>query len=219
MSLEPLIDSHYGALVEFLRLFQDSIENRGVVLQEYRKMGHWRLLFPCAFARKLGYKYLLQVDTDSDVMEELTFNILDVMEDGNLDIAARAITQDVATWGLSELTRYFIISEQISPTTLYDHCNPPNIDGLYTANSEQASQGLGWDRMVLHGNFVVYNLEFWFREDVQEYVRLILSTGGHFRFRWNEQAVVAMVWQIFVPKERFKKFSFKYQHGGAHVPL
>ena len=33
---------------------------------------------------------------------------------------------------------------------------------------------------------------------VQTFLRLVLSTGDRFRYRWNEQAVEGMLWQIFV---------------------
>lgn len=179
-------------------------------------MGHWRLHVPFAFGKTFGYKYMLQIDTDSAVLERLNFNLIEVMSEGDFQLGAHTITEEVA-YGLPELTRFYIVGEQITPATLFDHCQPPNMHGLYTSASETftnldtPSQG-GWDRSAPYGNFVLYNLDFWFQENVQQYVKFVVSTGGHFRFRWNEQAVVAMVWQLFVPKEKFKQFSFKYRH-------
>lgn len=195
-------------------------------------MGHWRLHYPFAYGRALGYKYLLQIDTDSNFLETIECNLVKEMEEGNFDMGGRIIIQDQPTWGLPELTRYFLVTEQIMPATLFDHCNPKNIDGLYTLSSttfpklepsskkwrvfdpdNRVGKG-GWSQTVIYGNFIIYNLEFWYREDVQKYFNFVTSTGGHFRFRWNEQAVVAMIWQIFVPEERFKLFSFRYSHDG-----
>lgn len=196
--------------------------------EDYRRMGHWRLNYPFAYGKLLGYKYLLQIDSDTNIQETLEHNLVEVMANGKFDIGCRRTGIDAPTWGLPELTRFFLIAEQLQPATLFQHCIPSNIDGLYTISSQSfprlgasndpwrrfyAENGGGWDRDTISGNFVLYDLDFWFREDVQKYLKLVLSTGGHFKFRWNEQAVVSMIWQIFVPDKRFKRFFFKYSHG------
>lgn len=191
-------------------------------------MGHWRLMYPFSYGRSLGYKYLLQVDKDSHFHEVIKHNLVEVMADGKFDMGARHTGRDEPTWGLPEITKYFLVAEQIQPATLFDHCSPNNIDGLHTVSSRtfsnpegsddplkliRAEDTRGWDQETVSSNFVLYDLDLWFREDVQSYLALVLSTGGHFRFRWNEQGVVSMIWQIFVQKNRFKRFSFKYSHG------
>jgi hypothetical protein len=37
---------------------------------------------------------------------------------------------------------------------------------------------------------------------VQRFVELVVSSQYHYRFRWNEQSVLGMVWQLFVPGEQ-----------------
>jgi hypothetical protein len=98
--------------------------------------------------------------------------------------------------------------------SLWEHCDPPNIDGLYTQNAKSYPGWVakGWDSMCLHGNFVLISAEWWYRQDVQSFIDLVLKTGAHFRFRWNEQAVMAMAWQIFCPMENLVKFEFEYAH-------
>ena len=196
--------------------------------EEYRRMGHWRLTFPIGFARSLGYKWALQIDTDSIVGERLEQNLVAELESRDAYLAARTTIIDVPTWGLPELTRYFIVTEQLVPQTLFSHCKPPSIDGLYTVGSEEFPGDLegepstslketgGWNRSVLYGNFLAINTDFWFREDIQAYLALIVGTGGHFRFRWNEQAVVGMLSQLFVPASRLHFFTFEYSHQGYH---
>lgn len=197
--------------------------------EDYRRMGHWRLSYPLELARSLGYKWVLQIDTDSWVRDPMQTNLVEELNRLDVDMAGRFMGTDVPTWGLPELTRYFLVTEQIVPATLFEHCSPPSIDGLYTLSSKafpgdvrggrDLQNGLlapehgGWDRTVISGNLVVINTEFWFRRDVQKYLRLVLGTGGHFRFRWNEQAVMGMIWQIFIPPERFHMFTFDYTHG------
>lgn len=43
-------------------------------------------------------------------------------------------------------------------------------------------------------------------------MKLVLSTGGHFRLRWQEQAVESMIWQIFVPRANFTLLPIKHEH-------
>ena len=44
-------------------------------------------------------------------------------------------------WGLPELARFFIVSSGIEPEgTIYKHCNPPNISGLYLPEGKKKDQ-------------------------------------------------------------------------------
>ena len=196
--------------------------------EEYRRMGHWRLTFPIGLARSLGYGWVLQMDADSVFEEVIEYNMIQELDHRKALIAGRATYVDLPTWGLPELTRYFLVAEQIVPTILFDFCKPPGIDGLYTVSSETFPGELngdpalalheagGWNKTVIYGNFILINTAFWYQHDVQKYLNLVLGTGGHFRFRWNEQSVIAMIWQVFVPYERFHLFQFTYSHQDHH---
>lgn len=45
-------------------------------------------------------------------------------------------------WGLPELTRYFLVSEGIEPTTLFDHCKPKSLEGLYITSVIDPRKGV-----------------------------------------------------------------------------
>lgn len=49
-------------------------------------------------------------------------------------MAAREIREDDAAvmWGLAELSKFFMVVEQLTPTVLFDHCKPKDITGLYS---------------------------------------------------------------------------------------
>lgn len=103
-------------------------------------------------------------------------------------------------WGLPELARFFIVSLEIEPEgTIYKHCNPPNISGLYLPPISEKNDWSkeGWDKSYLYGNCVFMRLDFWSSRYVQDFVRLCLDSGGTTRHRWNEQGVYAMVWQVW----------------------
>jgi hypothetical protein len=45
----------------------------------------------------------------------------------------------------------------------------------------------------------------------------VVQTGAHFRFRWNEQATLAMVWQLFVRENEWAQLHFPYEHRGRRL--
>jgi hypothetical protein len=182
--------------------------------QDYRRMGHWRLAHQFKLAADMGYATLLQVDDDSYFGTAVVQPVLAEFRQQRLKMATRVVNHDDVdtTIGLPELTRYFVTTENVTPTLLYSHCDPPSIDGLFTAGH---GAGRGWDRAMLFGNFVVYDVD-WMVSDVmvQRYIHTVLRTGGHFRFRWNEQATLAMVWQLFVGENEWALYDFEYSHHG-----
>lgn len=185
---------------------------KDVWTEGYRRMGHWRLTAQFRLARLLGYEYALQVDDDSEFPALVQTNIFEVMKAENLKISGRGSLPDetYVAVGLPELARYFIVTEGFQPSPLlFQHCKPPSIDGLF---SDVNGTGNGWDRTMFYGNFVVYSVDFMYEKMVQRFVNLVLQTGGHFRFRWNEQATIGMIWQLFVREGQYRVFDFPYKH-------
>ncbi|DBB14304.1 TPA: hypothetical protein ACH3X3_001241 [Trebouxia sp. C0006] len=183
--------------------------------ENYRRMGHWRLAFQMEFALKLGYKYVLQTDDDSGFAEPIDTNLIKFLGANQVYMAARNIIledpQD-CTLGLAEIAKLFLVTERLVPTTLYSQsCEPSNISGLYTTELGGPATG-GYRTNYLYGNFVIISLDFWFQDQIQRFVRLVLRTGAHFRYRWNEQQVQTLVWKIFVPANNFHLFDFAYEH-------
>ena len=97
--------------------------------EDYRRMGHWRLTFQMTFASSLRYKYILQLDDDSRFPLPVSTNLLQHMVDNRKMMAARHVNdRDMiqVILGAAELARYFLVTEQITPKTLYDYCTPKN---------------------------------------------------------------------------------------------
>lgn len=84
--------------------------------------------------RKHGYRYILQTDDDAFLEEPLTMNLMNLMSEHNFYIAARVVSKDepAVLWGLAELVKFFLLTEHISPITLFDHCQPHDITGVYS---------------------------------------------------------------------------------------
>lgn len=209
-------------------------EQKQTHIINYRLMGYWRLRFQFDFAREIGYKYLWQIDDDSQLLAPLGYNAIHRMENESLDIAGASLAGDYqgVLWGLAELTRYFIMTDLdgSAPQTLLDNCDPPTMHGLFTRVGEDRNETrlnmgaahiqqmneqkgfTGWNMEELYGNSIMFRVDFWFRPDVQRYLDLIHSTAGVFRFRWQEQGVMAMIWRLFVAPEHFQKMDFKFCH-------
>ena len=82
---------------------------------------------------------------------------------------------------------------------------------------EDVPRSGGWDRTILNGNCVMISLDFWFSSLVQRFVQLCRASGGSVMYRWNEQAVLGMVAQIFASQEQLLMFTFPYAHRCANV--
>ena len=57
-------------------------------------MGHWRLLFPYAFADRLGYQYLWQTDDDAAVESDVGYNMVNHAREKQLLMMGRAVMNE-----------------------------------------------------------------------------------------------------------------------------
>lgn len=61
---------------------------------------------------------------------------------------------------------------------------------------------------------MVMDLGFMHDPLVQRFLELVVSSQYHYRFRWNEQSVLAMVFQLFVPEEQLARLPLtSWNHG------
>ncbi|KAG2497291.1 hypothetical protein HYH03_004874 [Edaphochlamys debaryana] len=213
-------------------LGRDSTQWMGPHTAPYRLMGDWRMSFMPYFVRTMGHRFVLQLDDDSFILSPVGRNLVAMFDQNGLKIAARQMYEEPpgVTWGLPELARYFIVSHKIVPAQLFSYCTPQSIEGAYSSfQAEDLERVLapeqmealqrnnlpatgGWNRTVLFGNCVMYSLDWWFTPMVNRFVQLCRATGGTFAYRWNEQGVIAMLWQLFVEPKQFYMFEFDYKH-------
>ncbi len=175
---------------------------------DYRKMGHFRLAFQFFFARDLGYKYLFQFDSDSYVLQPVKFNMLQYLKDKDLYMTNRPhFFYEVQGYqvGLPELTRYWIVT-RYGLKWQPPRRKPNNLDGLHT-NPEPCWWGfpnsIGWDAYNIAGHFNTFSLDFWFQEPIQDFLHVVIRSNGHIEQRWADVCPHSMIWQLFVPKDKF----------------
>jgi hypothetical protein len=67
-------------------------------------------------------------------------------------------------WGLAELANFYLTSNKLQPkSALFQHLEPPTMDGLYSAPVKVNG---GYDGSILWGNFVILSTELWARPEV-----------------------------------------------------
>ncbi|KAG2483029.1 hypothetical protein HYH03_018059 [Edaphochlamys debaryana] len=169
------------------------------------------------------------MDDDSFVLEQIPENLVSLFDKRKYKWGGRLVYPDVSmvTWGLPELTRYFLTTHRVTPTTLWAHCDPPGWSGLFSSadNASEAELQLrgswidsvtpragGWDRQVIEGSFMLISLEMYFRPLFQRFVELCRTSGGTGQYRWNQQSVLAMAVQLFVEKDELYVGTFEYIH-------
>jgi hypothetical protein len=118
------------------------------------------------------------------------------------------------TNGLPELVKYWLTVNLYTPKgDLVNRLEGKNLKNL---SSET------WDRYYHPGYFLIIDIDFWFRPEVQNFVMTILRVGRDIEGRWSEQMIHNFVRMIFIPNEnvwimnevdighdRFQKSSFE----------
>jgi hypothetical protein len=175
----------------------------------YHLMGRWRQTFAFDFVRAMGYEYMLQIDDDTFVLQPIDFNIVQDFRSRRIAFAHRDrvfVEKGVVTAGLPELVKYWMVTRNyLTPAgPLFENLNTGNISGL---------GGEGWNRQIVSGNFMLFNVGFWFEPAVQDFLQLVHSTGSDVTMRWQEQAVVNMVRLLFLPAQQVHAF---HQHQSLH---
>jgi hypothetical protein len=148
---------------------------------EYRLMGRWRLGYSFAFARALGYDFMLQLDDDSFLnTTHAGGDLLELLRAHNASMATHSSSLQLevpnAVIGLTQLVRFWYETRVSSALVvgvsqvnaarfravtgpLFQHFEPPNVEGLSTG---------AWDHIIVQSNFLLVNLDFWFSDDVQD---------------------------------------------------
>ena len=81
-------------------------------------------------------RYVLQLDDDSYILSPVQRNLVQMFDQEGYLLAARQHQQEsaVVSWGLPELARYFLTTQKVAPTILFDFCDPPSIEGLFSSS-------------------------------------------------------------------------------------
>jgi len=181
---------------------------------DYRMMGDWRLTFMPAFAKELGYQYVLQYDSDSFVPRPAKVHLVQFLRDKKIWLANNHYffnEHHSYFIGLPELTAFWLKTRGKKPVgCLFNYTRPSDMSGLKSMDGSISANDnpgwTGWQGRMMSGHFVAIDLEWWFDRWIQDYVQLVTRTGAHIEHRWNELSVLSMMWQVFVPEQHFHSF-------------
>eukprot|EP01038_Epipyxis_sp_PR26KG_P005286 gene5286-7347_t len=163
---------------------------------DYYLMGRWRLTYSLDFVKEMGYKYHLQFDDDAIINSKIKYNIVHELQRKATQMGVFSdLIGEVAhvVHGLPELSYFWIKLRHYTPKgEIFKNVNPHDLSGL---TSE------GWNRMYHPGYFMIISIDFWYSNEVQDYLTTILRSGKDVEGRWQEQAVMNMIRLVFVPKD------------------
>lgn len=168
----------------------------------YIEMGAWRLVPQFKHLRNMGHRYVLQTDDDALVHRQVDENIISLMEGKYMGGYCRKcfVENGGISGGGAELMAFYLKSFEMTPAgPLLSHCKPPNMTGLHSLQED----GTGWTPYNLAGNWNLFDLDFWFRKDVQIFVDLVRASHMIWKRRWNELMPQSMIAEMFVPDEKF----------------
>ncbi len=145
---------------------------------------------------------MLRLDEESFIRSPIAYNLLEFMSARNISYAYRSsfVEWPTCASGFPETLAAHIVMSRRTPTTLYHHCTPPNLQGLSAS---------GWDRRVIYNNFFLGSVPFWRRTDVQQLLRFIDRTGGMYTKRWGDAIIHAAVVQTFLEEDQVLRFVAK----------
>eukprot|EP01038_Epipyxis_sp_PR26KG_P005963 gene5963-8217_t len=157
-------------------------------------MGRWRLTFSFDFVKEMGYLYSLQLDDDAIITQPIRYNLVERMSSHSFSIAVvdrHYIDSPEATSGLPEITKNWLTKRPFTPIgSLQQHGGTDRLSSSH------------WDRSVSVGYFILMSVDFWFNADVQDYLQTIFLSGGDIEKRWQEQGVIGMIKQVFIPRNK-----------------
>ncbi|MCJ1368790.1 hypothetical protein MMC16_007938 [Acarospora aff. strigata] len=158
----------------------------------------------------MGYEWVIRVDDDSGFPESIPYDIVSVMEAKEATYGFRTMNQDskAVTKALAEAAKYWLVSEDITPSFLFQFCNPASLEGVSTE---------GWFPHIFYNNFFVTRVQFWLRPDVQDWLTHLENVNGFYKFRWGDAPVQTVTLAIFAPIEHLVEFRFEYEHQGFYA--
>ena len=181
--------------------------------EDFYLMDRWRNTFQFDFVRELGYEYFVQMDDDTFITDLIDVNLVKHMKEHQIYLASRNSFQMEPVeliQGLPEFVRYWMLTRNMSEPIgdLFNQLTPPNMVGLTTQ---------GWSRVSLVACFAIFDVNYWFQDIIQDFVRLMLRTGSDVEQRWLEQSLQNMAVRLFYPVSSVMLLEWTILHGKPSV--
>lgn len=170
----------------------------------YRNMMRWYGVLIYKYLNDLGYEWYMRMDDDSLLHSKINYDLFEFMYNNNYDYGFRAYCNDhiSVSDGLIEFCYDYCEKNNIKPTFL----------NKYTLhNSKKKTKE--YNILGYYNNFLISNLKFWLRDDVQLFLNNFDNTGYQYTKRWNDLISQAVTIQIFMERNKIHHFNdFTYEH-------
>lgn len=156
---------------------------------------------------RLGYKWVIRLDTDSNLPDPVPYNLVQAMQERNAKYGLRVFQQELSdvVIGLPEAAQYWLASQMRAPQLwMLRHCTPHDVQGIPN-----------WNRSIIYNNFFISDVEFWMQPQVQGWLTYLEQLGGFQKLRWGDAPVHTWTAGIFLREEEMLEFRFAYQHQGT----
>lgn len=179
----------------------------------YTSMCFWHSRRMLQVLFRLGFEWVIRIDTDSSFPEPIPYNLVHAMEEHKAVYGFRAMSQESSMFSraLAEAAKYWLVSEKLTPTLILQHCNPSTLEGL---------SSIGWNHTIVFNNFFVTKLSWWMQPSVRAWLIHLERLRGGYKHRWGDAPIHTITLGMFLEVAGMLEFDFHYEHdigGGKHT--
>ncbi|MCQ4333131.1 hypothetical protein KM295_06460 [Natronomonas sp. F2-12] len=142
------------------------------------------------------YEYILRLDDDSWIESRVDYDIFKRTSDMGYEYGHPLRRRESHT-----------LTNETLPQFTKDYVEQNGIDincGMDELNDE-----------IYYNNFFITKTSFWFRDNVQDYLRAIDQSGGIYKYRWGDAPIHTLATKMFMESDKIHEFEdIKYTHSG-----
>lgn len=183
---------------------------------KYRMMCRWWLM--CFMDYVKDYEYVMRLDDDSFIEEQITKDLFKWMKTENLNYSSNFVHTDcgLCCYGMKEFfesefqDKHALIQSIFSPSTL--PTNNPSIQTLFSINNAPLSPSSTqtWMPTMYYNNFFITRTAFWRTPEMINILNKIDMNGSIFYYRWGDSPIQSILLLLMSKPEQIKKASFEY---------
>lgn len=187
---------------------------------KYRMMCRWWIVHMKKYAR--GYEYIMRLDDDAYIEENINDDLFAWMNTNNLLYASNMVHLDcgICCYGMKEFFENMfpdkndVLKEMFVQQKIPSKCN--HMFRYLLSITHGDNQPVIGDTIELqspviyYNNFFITKTEFWDREDVKDTIQKIDESGNIFYYRWGDAPLHTALIVIHAKKSECKRCVFRY---------
>lgn len=190
---------------------------------KYRMMCRWWLVHFMKYVQ--DYDYVMRLDDDSIIEEEIKKDLFAWMKESDLNYASNIIHTDcgLCCYGMKEFfekefsDKNDILKEIFVPQEISMKCfsKQPfrsllSVLNAPLANSDVPDKMTLWQPTMYYNNFFITKTAFWRTPEMVSIIDKIDKNGSIFYYRWGDAPLQSILVMLMSPSDKIKKAKFKY---------